>query len=276
MDSRMMDYLCCPACKAELELESKKANGSEILSGYAVCRTCDKNYEIGYGLPNLVSPDAKELPEIDTKFRKQYEQIAASYDRTVRLMLLLFGIWEPWARKQNFVRPLQLKKGDSVLEVSAGTGSNLPIIAKQIGEEGSLFALDLSPGMLTVARDKVKRKGIRVNFALGNAAYLPYKDNSFDSVLHFGGINTFGEKDKAIAEMVRVAKPGARVVIGDEGLAPGKENTRLGRWLLKQNKLYAHKPPKELVPDNVNDFRIRWIWRGAFYVMEMSKGQEQI
>lgn len=267
----MMDYLCCPACKAELELESKKANGSEILSGYAVCRTCDNNYEIGYGLPNLVSPDPKELPEIDTKFRKQYEHVASSYDRTLRVMLLLFGVWEPWSRKRNFVAPLDLTPGDRVLEVSAGTGSNLPIIAKQIGEEGQLFALDLSPGMLTVARNKVEKKGIKVDFALGNAAYLPYRESVFDAVLHFGGINTFGEKKKAVTEMLRVAKSGAKIVIGDEGLAPGKENTRLGRWLLKQNKLYAHKPPKELVPDNVKDFRIRWIWRGAFYVMEFRK-----
>ena len=94
----------------------------------------------------------------------------------------------------------------------------------------------------------------------------------FDAVLHFGGINTFGEKERAIAEMVRVAKPGAKIVIGDEGLAPGKEKTWFGRRLLKMNTLFANKPPVDLLPENVEDFNLRWIWRGTFYVMDFRKG----
>lgn len=121
--------------------------------------------------------------------------------------------------------------------------------------------------MLAAARKKLKRRGIEAEFVLGNAAYL----DLFDAVLHFGGINTFGDKERAIAEMVGVAKPGAKILIGDEGLAPGKEKTRFGKWLLRQNSLFANKPPKELVPDGVGDLQLRWIWRGMFYIMEFKK-----
>lgn len=118
--------------------------------------------------------------------------------------------------------------------------------------------------MLAVAGEKLKHKGIEADCVLGNGAYLPYKDEMFDGVLHFGGLNTFGEKERAIAEMVRVAKPGARIVIGDEGLAPGKENTQFGRWLLQKNSLFCNRPPLELIPPTVE---LRWIWRGLFYLI---------
>ena len=271
MDSHVVELFCCPDCWGDLKLSSDDASDSEVSFGQLTCKECKKVFEVGYGLPNLVYPDPKELPEIDEKFRQQYEKVAASYDRTVRLMLLLFGIWEPWSRKRNFVNPLEIKSGYRVLEVSAGTGSNIPIIAKQIGTEGEVFAMDLSPEMMAVAREKLRTKGIKAEFALANGAHLPYKDNIFDAVLHFGGINTFGEKKGALSEMLRVAKPGAKLVIGDEGLAPGKENTRFGRWLLKMNSLYAHKPPSDLLPEQAEEFKVRWIWRGAFYVMEMRK-----
>lgn len=271
MDSHVVELLCCPDCWGDLNLSSDEASDSGVSFGRLSCKECVKVFEVGYGLPNLVYPDPKELPEIDAKFRQQYEKVATSYDRTVRLMLLLFGIWEPWSRKRNFVNPLELKRGYRVLEVSVGTGSNIPIIAKQIGTEGKLFAMDLSPEMMAVAREKLRKKGIKVEFALANGAHLPYKDNTFDAVLHFGGINTFGDKKGALSEMLRVAKSGAKLVIGDEGLAPGKENTRFGRWLLKMNSLYAHKPPSDLIPEQAEEFKVRWIWRGAFYVMEMRK-----
>jgi ubiquinone/menaquinone biosynthesis C-methylase UbiE/uncharacterized protein YbaR (Trm112 family) len=271
MEVDILGYLCCPACRGEFEIMIEAQTESEVLVGRVVCQGCQRSYEINYGLPNLVYPDPEELPEIDAEFLKQYERIATSYDRTLRLMLLLLGIREPRARKRALVAPLELAPGDCVLEVGAGTGSNLPIIAEQIGKEGKLFALDLSPGMLAVAREKLKQKGIEAKFTLGNGAYLPYKDDLFDAVLHFGGINTFGEKERAIAELVRVTKPGAKIVISDEGLAPGKENTWFGRRLLKMNTLFANKPPKEFVPEQVEDFQLKWIWRGTFYVMEFRK-----
>lgn len=60
-------------------------------------------------------------------------------------------------------------------------------------------------------------------------------------------------------------------MIGDEGLAPGREKTRLGRWLLKNNPLFANKPPEELIPQGVEGFNLKWIWRGLFYLMEFKK-----
>lgn len=103
------------------------------------------------------------------------------------------GIWtfalrETRARRQLIER-LELKKHASVLETGIGTGSNLPIMAKQIGKDGRLDGMDLSSNSLEVAREKMRTKGIKVELIQGNAAYLPYKTAKFDAVLHVGAMN---------------------------------------------------------------------------------------
>ena len=102
---------------------------------------------------------------------------------------------------------------------------------------------------------------------------MPYKDNVFDAVIHVGGINTFGEKKKALYEMVRVAKPKAKIVIVDEGLAPGKENTVFGSFLLRTNALYWCKPPVKLLPKKIKNVKVKWglslFW--PYYNIEFQK-----
>jgi len=94
-----ISYLRCPACKGELRLELEEGRGAKAFNGELFCKQCQRSYEIKGGLPNLVYPEPARLPEIDTKFLKQYERIASSYDRTLRLLLLLLGIWEPRAHR---------------------------------------------------------------------------------------------------------------------------------------------------------------------------------
>ncbi len=267
--STQFSRLRCPACTAELSF-SPIGEGPAAARGTLACEACTSDYEVRHGLPNLVYPAAEALPEMDRAFLSQYERVARSYDRTLRLLMLCFGMWEPRARRRALIDPLELSPSDSVLEVGVGTGSNLPLIAARVGPRSTIHAMDLSPGMLAVARAKAARRKLNVEFALANAAHLPYPDSVFDAVLHFGGINTFGDKEGAIAEMVRVAKPGARVVIGDEGLAPGREHTRVGKWVVKHNKLFSNKPPEELFPAAAGTVQVNWTWRGLFYVLRVT------
>jgi SAM-dependent methyltransferase len=106
-------------------------------------------------------------------------------------------------------------KGGRVLEVSIGPGVNLPYL---IGSPsvGEVYGLDISLGQIRRCRSLCRRRGWSVDLFLGNAEELPFRDESFESVFHIGGINFFSDKKKAIEEMIRVAKPGAKVVIVDE------------------------------------------------------------
>lgn len=66
--------------------------------------------------------------------------------------------------------------------------------------------MDISKGTLAYAETKIKRKRWKnIELQRANASHLPYKDDIFDAVMHVGGINTFGEKKRALHEMIRVA-----------------------------------------------------------------------
>jgi len=60
MKENLMDILCCPVDKHDLELEAEKRDGEEILSGTLVCTECGERYPIEDGIPNLLPPDMRE------------------------------------------------------------------------------------------------------------------------------------------------------------------------------------------------------------------------
>jgi ubiquinone/menaquinone biosynthesis C-methylase UbiE len=117
----------------------------------------------------------------------------------------------------------------------------------------------------------MQSKGAKVELIQGNASYLPYKDEKFDAVLQVGAFSEFGDKRRALQEMYRVAKPGARLVICDEGLEPGKEKTLWGKWILKFIPCFADKPPADIFPTGIENFSVSWIQRGTHWLVEFSK-----
>jgi SAM-dependent methyltransferase len=112
----------------------------------------------------------------------------------------------------------------------------------------------------------------RVEFIVGNAVSLPFPDDSFDSAYHFGGINLFGDKRRALEEMARVVRPGGKVVVGDEGIAPWHRRSEYGAILMNSNRLYTYEPPLECLPECVRDASVRWLIGNAFYVIEFEVG----
>jgi len=266
----ILPVLRCPACGGTLSLETSETNISHILEGQLLCQ-CRRSYPISEGIPNLIYPE--ELSPSDKEFLQQYSKGAEEYDKQIAWLFHSFSADEHTIRAQ-LTELLQVRSGDRVLEVSCGTGSNLSHILTQIGSNGELFALDLSPGMLNVAKRKLTGSQSPVEFLLGNAAYLPFADGSFDALLHFGGLNTFGEVRRALAEMTRVVRVGGKLVIGDEGLAPWLSETEYGNLLLRTNTLFKHQPPLADLSPHVQDVHLRWFLGNAFYVIDYRVGDK--
>jgi ubiquinone/menaquinone biosynthesis C-methylase UbiE len=270
-----IDYLCCPACNGTFDLDIKKQLEAEVVQGILECRECKRCFNITEGLPNLNFP--KNLEASDLSAQMYHDQNAQSYDRDNRWALFCLGIWEFALMedrcRKSVINKLELKKDATVLETGVGTGSNLQVIAKQIGGGGQLYGSDISSEIVKVARRKMEAKVIRAEFTQANASYLPYRTGTFDAVLQIGGMNQFGDKKRAIEEMHRVAVPGAKIVICDEGLASGKEKTWMGRRILKRDPegLFTTKPPIELLPDKIKDLKVSWIWHDFFWVVEFRK-----
>ncbi len=133
-----------------------------------------------------------------------------------------------------------------------------------------MVGLDLSPGMLDQCRRKLRRRRINAALIEGEASRLPFADDAFDAVLHFGGINEFSDRECAVREMMRVAKPGAKIVIGDESLKPAKRVTFWGKLLIRFNHLYGHDPPMEMIPPEVKDLRLRYFRGDACYLIDFT------
>ena len=80
---------------------------------------------------------------------------------------------------------------------------------------------DLSPNMVFVCRRKMEQMNAEMAFeceleySVGNVPYLPFPDEHFDAVFHFGGFNQFGDLDKAADEFARITKPGGHILYGD-------------------------------------------------------------
>jgi ubiquinone/menaquinone biosynthesis C-methylase UbiE len=264
----VVSTLRCPACRRELRLAGSDARAQEINDGQLVC-DCGKIYPVDGGTPNLIYPD-RLLPS-DEESQKKYDKGAEEYDAGLDWLFSSFSKSQEEVRSQ-MVELLELRPDARVLEVGCGTGKDSAVIASQLGSDGALYAQDLSLGMIRLARRRLGGVATSVEYFLSNAAYLPFVEGYFDAVFHFGGLNTFGEIGRALAEMTRVTRVGGKVVVGDEGVAPWLRKKRFGRILINANPLYRHRPPLMGLPESAQEVKLRWILGNAFYVIDFRVG----
>src|SRR6266404_5878341 len=136
-----------------------------------------------------------------------YDSVTEEFDRFTTLLAAPFAI--------RMITLAELKQGQRVLDVGAGTGVVAFRAAEAVGAAGRIVGIDLCTGMLTRARDKAVQGGFsaRVDFRRMDAEALALQEQSFDSVLSLFALLHFPHPLQALQEMFRVLKPEGTLVI---------------------------------------------------------------
>lgn len=269
MKRTTLELLCCPGCQAGLSMRDERGEGI-VDEGSLFCSQCEQTFLIKNGVACFVDP--QELEGLNRRFARFYDRISNVYALFTKMAFLPMG-GERRARKQILDR-LELN-GGRILEVSIGSGENLPYLFESPGM-GEIYGLDISAGQLARCSSFIAKRGWSVDLFLGTAEALPFKAGSFDSVLHIGGINFFSGKKQAIDEMIRVARPGSKIVIADETERLAQFFNRIAGLLRPhKEKKVDTAVPVHLVPDTMEEIRVDGIWKmhGVYhgYCLEFRK-----
>ena len=134
--------------------------------------------------------------------------------------------------KRLMIAQLELRSGLRVLDVGCGIGDDVRDLALVIGDGGRVIGVDFSGAMIAEAKKRHAAVGLPVEFVEGDAQNLTFPDASFDRCRTERMLMHLDDPEKALAEMVRVVRPGGKVVVFDFDWdtlfvdSPYKETTR--------------------------------------------------
>ncbi|RUO19046.1 bifunctional demethylmenaquinone methyltransferase/2-methoxy-6-polyprenyl-1,4-benzoquinol methylase UbiE [Aliidiomarina iranensis] len=140
-----------------------------------------------------------------------FHSVAGKYDLMNDVMS--FGIHRLW--KRYTIDCSGARRGQKVLDLAGGTGDLAAKFSRMVGPEGEVVLADINDSMLRVGRDKLRDMGIvgNVSYVQADAEKLPFEDNTFDLITIAFGLRNVTDKDAALRSMLRVLKPGGRLLV---------------------------------------------------------------
>jgi demethylmenaquinone methyltransferase/2-methoxy-6-polyprenyl-1,4-benzoquinol methylase len=153
----------------------------------------------------------KKVAEGDKAHRVRgvFDSVASKYDLMNDLMSV--GMHRAW--KAYAVLVAGVRSGDAVLDIAGGTGDMAQAFAKQAGSQGLVVHTDINLAMLRQGRDRLLDEGLMLPTTVCDAEALPFADARFNLVCVSFGLRNMTHKDRALAEMARVLKPGGKLLV---------------------------------------------------------------
>ena len=180
-----------------------------------------------------------------------FDRISPKYDRLNHL--LSFNIDKVWRRKTAKV--VSKIRPKAILDLATGTADLALALAKR-NPQAHIIGIDISEKMLEIGKAKIEKHGLesQIELNLGDAATLPFEDNTFDAVTVAFGVRNFEKLDKSLAEIHRVLKPEGHIFILEFSMPeryPMRQAYRLyfrhilpkiGKWVSKDASAYTYLP----------------------------------
>lgn len=181
------------------------------------------------------------------KVRGVFDSVASRYD--VMNDLMSMGMHRLW--KTYTVAIAALREGDRVLDIAGGTGDLARAFAGKVGSRGLVVHTDINEAMLEQGRNRLLDEGLVLPTMICDGEALPFAEGSFDLVSVAFGLRNMTHKDKALAEMCRVLRPGGRLLVLEfSKVAPPLEKIydwysfkvlpRLGKWVANDAESYQY------------------------------------
>ena len=143
------------------------------------------------------------------RVRGVFDSVASRYDLMNDLLSAgLHRVWKAYAVAVAGARP-----GQRVLDIAGGTGDLARAFAAKVGEHGLVVHTDINEAMLRVGRDRLLDEGLALPTVVCDAEHLPHPDASFDLVSVAFGLRNMTHKERALAEMCRVLRPGGKLLV---------------------------------------------------------------
>ena len=181
------------------------------------------------------------------RVRGVFDSVASKYD--VMNDLMSMGLHRAW--KAYAVAVANLREGQSVLDIAGGTGDLARAFAKKVGSQGTVVHTDINEAMLRQGRNRLLDEGLVLPTLICDGERLPFATGSFDLVSVAFGLRNMTHKDKALAEMNRVLKPGGRLLVLEFSKVAApltkaydwysfKVLPRIGRWVAGDADSYRY------------------------------------
>ena len=143
------------------------------------------------------------------RVRGVFDSVASHYD--VMNDLMSMGLHRAW--KAYTIAVANPRPGNSVLDIAGGTGDLAASFHQKVGASGTVVHTDINEAMLRQGRDRLTDTGVMLPTTLCDAETLPFAANSFDLVSVAFGLRNMTHKDRALAEMNRVLRPGGKLLV---------------------------------------------------------------
>ena len=140
-----------------------------------------------------------------------FHSVAAKYD--IMNDLMSGGVHRLW--KRFTIEAAAPRPGQQILDIAGGTGDLTQQFSTRVGPTGHVVLADINSSMLSVGRDKLLNLGLahNITYTQADAQFLPFNDNSFDCITIAFGLRNVTDKDLALQSMLRVLKPGGRLLV---------------------------------------------------------------